>query len=497
MSRLMTFFATTALSIAVVSCDSDPSAPPSATTPVASVRVSPPQTELLIGQSVRLTAQALAAHGAPLSMRSITWNSESEDVATVSAHGLVEARSAGTATVVASSEGKQGRATIVVSAPPVPAVASVSLDVTAVAMEEGATRQLIATPRDAQGSPIAGLGITWTSSEADIAPVSAAGLVTGVRPGSATITATVHGKSAQASVAISASYGYDLLYTVRTFDIFREIFRLDLRSSGTAPSRLFPAQRWASEPRPSPDGTRIAYVAPNPIIGDPSIFVANRDGSGATMVAAFIGESFGEPTWSPDGARLAYDRTKNDGVADHSHIWVMNADGSSQVALTVDLPGSQNMPAWSPRPAGGTERIAYVQDVNARPRVWSMRPDGSDRRRLGTAADVHDIQPAWSPDGLTIVLQRSAAGIFGDLWVMSADGSNERALMPFATLGGAQSSPAWSPDGKLIAFTSSHETASGGTAPDQVYTVWADGTKLARRTFDTGAKANPKWLSRP
>ena len=376
---------------------------------------------------------------------------------------------------------------------PAPVVATISLDATDLALEEGATRQLTATARDAQGATIPAVAFSWTSTDRGIADVSALGAVSATRSGTTMVTASANGKSAQATVRVSASYAYDLLYTVNTVDIFQEVRRLDLGQADAAPAPLFAPQQWASQPRPSPDGARIAYVCPNPIIGDPSICVANRDGSSSTMIAAFIGEAFQEPVWSPDGRRIAFVRTKFDGTSDQSHIWVMNADGTSQVALTADVAGTQHMPAWSPTLPDGTERIAFVQNVNTQPRIWTMRADGSDRRQLGSLASAYDMYPAWSPDGRTITFQRTTANVNSDIWLMDANGGNERALLA-QPLAGAQLAPTWSPDGKLIAFTSSHELTSGSPLY-QVYTAWADGSRLARRTFDATEKAAPAWLT--
>jgi AraC family transcriptional regulator, transcriptional activator FtrA len=393
----------------------------------------------------------------------------------------------------------------VTSPPPAPptipttprTVASITLDAADVSIDEGADRQLVATPRDAQGVAISGIAVTWTSSDRGVAEVGPAGRVSGIRVGTAVLTASAHGRSVQASVTVRAHYPYDLLYTVRTFDIFQEVFRLDVRQAGGQAARLFPASRWASQARPSPDGSRIAYVCPSPIFGDGSICVANRDGSDSSMIAGFIGDEFREPTWSPDGKRLAYVRTRNDGIANRSHIWVVNADGSNPVPLTESLAGNQNMPAWSPRLPDGTERIAFVQELSSRPRIWTVRSDGSSARPVGSVADAHDIQPAWSPDGLTIAFQRTTASILADVWLMNADGGDQRPLMSSAPLAGSQLSPTWSPDGRLIAFTSSHESIGSAPRSYQVYTVWSDGSRLARRTFDSADKMAPVWISAP
>ena len=68
----------------------------------------------------------------------------------------------------------------------------------------GATTTLIATTKDASGAAITGTTVTWSSSSDAIATVSQAGVVTGVTPGTATITATSNGKTGTASVTVNS-----------------------------------------------------------------------------------------------------------------------------------------------------------------------------------------------------------------------------------------------------------------------------------------------------
>ena len=75
---------------------------------------------------------------------------------------------------------------------------------------------------------------------------------------------------------------------------------------------------------------------------------------------------------------------------------------------------------------------------------------------------------------------------------MSSAGGAGRALMPANPLAYGQFGPTWSPDGRLIAFTSKH--ADGEHY--QVWTVWADGTRLAQRTQELVQHADPVWISR-
>ena len=67
----------------------------------------------------------------------------------------------------------------------------------------GKTNQLSAALKDAAGNALTGRAVAWTTSAAAIATVDANGLVTGVAAGSANITATSEGKSAQAAITVT------------------------------------------------------------------------------------------------------------------------------------------------------------------------------------------------------------------------------------------------------------------------------------------------------
>jgi len=65
------------------------------------------------------------------------------------------------------------------------------------------TVQLTATTRDANGNALGGRVITWSTSDPNVATVDQTGLVRGVGPGSATITATSEGKSGTAAITVT------------------------------------------------------------------------------------------------------------------------------------------------------------------------------------------------------------------------------------------------------------------------------------------------------
>ena len=171
--------------------------------PVAAVSVSPGSASLTIGRTASLSAVTTDASGNVLSGRSVTWSSSNSAVATVSAQGLVSSLTAGTATISATSEGKIGNAQVVVTAPPPPSVASVSVTPPTRDLDIGGSATLIATLKDSTGAILTGRTITWATSAASIATVSNTGLVTAIGAGTATITATSGGVTGTAAVIVN------------------------------------------------------------------------------------------------------------------------------------------------------------------------------------------------------------------------------------------------------------------------------------------------------
>ena len=172
--------------------------------PVAAVTVSPAAPTVQVGQTAQLTATPRDASGNPLAGRVITWQSSNGAVASVNGSGLVTAVATGAATITATSEGQSGTAVVTVSNVP---VASVTVTPASASVPQGATVQLTATPRDANGTALTGRVVTWGSNNTAVATVSGSGLVSGAGAGSATITATSEGQSGTAAITVTAPTG--------------------------------------------------------------------------------------------------------------------------------------------------------------------------------------------------------------------------------------------------------------------------------------------------
>lgn len=149
-------------------------------------------TPVIVGQTLQLSATAYDAKGAAMSGRVVTWTSSSEAIATVDANGLVTGVTPGDATITATVDGVN--ASVAVTVAPLP-VTSVVVSATGTGpLDIGATRQLSAGAFNGT-TALTGRAVTWSSSDASIVSVDAAGLATARAPGDATITATIEGVS--------------------------------------------------------------------------------------------------------------------------------------------------------------------------------------------------------------------------------------------------------------------------------------------------------------
>lgn len=170
--------------------------------PVATVEVTPDPLVVSVGQSAQLTATARDAGGTALSGRTATWSSSNTNVVTVTNQGVVNAVAAGTAIVTATIEGRSGSTSVTVT--PVP-VATVTVAPSPVTVVVQGTVALSATMKDASGNTLTDRAVAWTTSAPAVATVSPSGVVTGVAPGTATITATSEGRSGTATVTVTAT----------------------------------------------------------------------------------------------------------------------------------------------------------------------------------------------------------------------------------------------------------------------------------------------------
>jgi TolB protein len=107
----------------------------------------------------------------------------------------------------------------------------------------------------------------------------------------------------------------------------------------------------------------------------------------------------GNPTWSPDGSRIAFASNR----LGPTYVHVMGADGSNPHAVG---PPYSTTPDWSPD--GSLIAIAAPSGLAV------MRPDGTGFRSLTHHLD-NDLYPSWSPDGRRLAYESDRDGTY-EIW---------------------------------------------------------------------------------
>ncbi len=153
-----------------------------------------------------------------------------------------------------------------------------------------------------------------------------------------------------------------------------------------------------------------------------SLYTVREDGTNLTLLSPSVGDGNGiggsriaydtSPAVSPDGTRVAYATLRHSVSEGRLDIVTAALDGTEREQLTRDRE-SQHEPSWSPDGA----RIAFLW----RGALHTMAADGSDVRNLAGELWAVPEPPPWSPDGTRLAFRES---VTEDLYVVGADGSN-------------------------------------------------------------------------
>jgi hypothetical protein len=182
--------------------------PPDTASVVTTIDIEPGTLQLRVDSSRALSATVRNQRGDVLAGRLPSWTSSDPTVVRVDYNGNTTALKVGSVVVTASLEGREGR-TVVEVLPP-PSVASVQVTGDVAGLEPDEARQLSALMRAANGTILDGRQITWSSSDSTVVRVRPDGQITGVKGGTATITATSEGVSGSLTIIIPQWLQFDL-----------------------------------------------------------------------------------------------------------------------------------------------------------------------------------------------------------------------------------------------------------------------------------------------
>jgi uncharacterized protein YjdB len=179
----------------------DAAKPQESTTSVAPavVEITPKTLDVHVGQKVKFSAAAKDAAGNPIDAKPSVWFAAPFDLAGADESGEVTFHAAGVVTVGAVIAGKTGYAKVNVGTSKITAL---EIEQLARPIVAGSAERLTAVARTLNGEPRSDASIQWTSDKSSVATVDAAGLVTGIAPGSVTIKANSDEATAKVTVQV-------------------------------------------------------------------------------------------------------------------------------------------------------------------------------------------------------------------------------------------------------------------------------------------------------
>jgi Tol biopolymer transport system component len=209
------------------------------------------------------------------------------------------------------------------------------------------------------------------------------------------------------------------------------------------------------------------------------IFTVSPNGHNLRQITHVSGDAF-RPDWSPDGRQIVFeiDRPEFPGCG----IAIMNADGSDIVELSPPQNVCENDPSFTP---DGSRIIFDRTDFEANEEAfWSMDLNGKDRQRIGPCC----FDPNASPNGEKLSFLTST-GQPGEtaLFTSDIDGSNMFQVTPFSFDVAVKQD--WAPDGHHLVFTKDGDVHLPGVSAN-IATIRPDGTHLHFVTHYKGGDVN-------
>jgi Tol biopolymer transport system component len=203
----------------------------------------------------------------------------------------------------------------------------------------------------------------------------------------------------------------------------------------------------------SPDGARLAVSLRPAGQKDYDIFVRDVASQSLTRLTSGPGNDIG-PSWSPDGASVAFVRAR-DGATE---CFVASRGGEARKVADCSVLAAEGQPlpavAWMPdgKALLVTKAVQPANGKDAAPAAIAIAPlDGGPLRRITQPPDgiPGDTDPAVSPDGAGIAFVRSSSPDGADVFLCDLAGGNLRQLtFEDQPIGGV----AWAPDGNSLIY---------------------------------------------
>src|SRR5215211_1047539 len=220
------------------------------------------------------------------------------------------------------------------------------------------------------------------------------------------------------------------------------------------------------KPAWSPNGSLIAFadLAGPPTSRSWRIYVVAANGSGRRQVVDIGRDAPQSVSWSPDGARLAYDAFSASDQA--TMVFMVAAAGGQPTKVT---------PGWAPTWGPGNRLMFVARSPEfSDTRLYLVNADGTGREEFQPCAEAEiggcfDGHPDWSPNGARITYD-TIRGTLSTIWTMDANGANLRQVTPFFPAG---ANPRWSQDAGQIVYV---QYGTQGSSIGDIAIMNADGS---------------------
>ncbi len=213
----------------------------------------------------------------------------------------------------------------------------------------------------------------------------------------------------------------------------------------------------------SPDGSRIAFVAPGEP-GGSQLWVRYMDAEGATTQITRLTESPSDIEWSPDGSTIAFGM-----LVRGNDTWRINMPAAPRGAKWTEPPRVVTRLKYR------ADRQGFLQDGMRQ--LFTVTADGGTPRQV-TTGEWNANGGRWTPDGKSLLFTSLRIEEAEYAWRQSEIYKVDVASGAIAQLtrrNGPDNNPVPSPDGKLIAYTGYDST--GATWKDAIlYVMNADGS---------------------